>query len=563
MAPSLLGIYDTLTNSLSTGPTTSSSSATTHEAKASSSGDSTPKRSNSNCSSSSDSSASSCTSASVSTSDDQGASYTLAKSSSRSSHPGPPLPPLPLVVAGLRDEPDGAQLSRLVVQRNQSQSGIHGSSSSLASSGSRRGSNIRILSPNVHRIITHSDIQPVEAVSIEALKQQSQRSPTQGRYIKTHSSGSSPVQGAGASSTPKLKLSHIPLSKITGKLSTQSGSELVATFDSSTEYLHSLNFAAAEKLKSGGDKDEDRTPTNKSVPGTPFHFDGHPFQATRKLTLPRYDSQQSIKLIEMEQLAATSAQLQQAKPATPGTPTTPTPNPSQKPHPKAKEFVCSEPLSPVDIVDTINFDLVAQHIERLTLADLGALEGPGTELIEAVNKPLVSKPLVRSSSAACASTISSSPLLTYARTKSLGAKASTLGGGVPLKLPTAEQLAELEEANKLSAESLDRLTDIKPKFAARLSELARLNNRPLSSSSICSTSSSSSSGSDQLLNGKLTATSYLASVESLAESENDLGDSHHHPHHHPPAMSVLEKTCLEIVDSERSFVEDLGQVIKG
>ncbi|XP_026836124.1 uncharacterized protein LOC6547013 isoform X2 [Drosophila erecta] len=254
----------------------------------------------------------------------------------------------------------------------------------------------------------------------------------------------------------------------------------------------------------------------------------------------------------MEQLAATSAQLLHAKPATPGTPATSTPNPS-----KPKEFVCSEPLSPVDIVATINFDLVAQHMERLTLTDPGDLD-PRAELIEAVNKTLVSKPLVRSSSAACASTICSSPLLTYARTKSLGTKASTLGGGVPLKLPTAEQLAELEEANKLSAESLDRLTDIKPKFAARLSELARLNNRPLSSSSICSTSSSSSSGSDQLLNGKLTATSYLASVESLAESENELGDQHH-----PPAMSVLEKTCLEIVDSERSFVEDLGQVIKG
>ncbi|XP_039480659.1 uncharacterized protein LOC120444784 isoform X2 [Drosophila santomea] len=256
----------------------------------------------------------------------------------------------------------------------------------------------------------------------------------------------------------------------------------------------------------------------------------------------------------MEQLAATSAQLLHAKPATPGTPAMPTPTPNAT---KPKEFVCSEPLSPVDIVATINFDLVAQHMERLTLADPGDLD-PRAELIEAVNKTLVSKPLVRSSSAACASTICSSPLLTYARTKSLGAKASTLGGGVPLKLPTAEQLAELEEANKLSAESLDRLTDIKPKFAARLSELARLNNRPLSSSSICSTSSSSSSGSDQLLNGKLTATSYLASVESLAESENELGDQHH-----PPAMSVLEKTCLEIIDSERSFVEDLGQVIKG
>ncbi|XP_016940966.3 uncharacterized protein GEFmeso [Drosophila suzukii] len=553
LAPSLLGIYDTL----AAAPT-----ATSHESKASSSGDSTPKRSNSNCSSGSHSSSSSSGScSSVATSDDHSASYTLASSSTQLGHQEPVAP---LVVAGLRDEPDGAQLSRLVVQRRSQESHIHGSSSSLASNGSsRRGSNIRILSPNVHRIITHSEIQPVEAVSAEALKQhqqqqqpsqslsQSQRSPTQGRYIKTGNSGPPPVGG----STPKHKLSHIPLSKITGKLSTQSGSELVSTFDSSNEYLNSVAFAAFEKTKS---MDEDRTPTNQSVPGTPFHFDGNPFHK-RMLTLPRYDSQQSIKLIEMEQLAATSAQLQHAQPATPGTPgtpNTPKPKPTSNP-PKPKEFVCSEPLSPVDIVDTINFDLVTQHMERLTLADPGGLD-PRAELIEAVNKTLVSKPLVRSSSAACASTICSSPLLTYARTKSLGAKASTLGGGVPLKLPTAEQLAELEEANKLSAESLDRLTDIKPKFAARLSELARLNNRPLSSSSICSTSSSSSSGSDQLLNGKLTATSYLASVESLAESENELGDAHH-----PPAMSVLEKTCLEIVDSERSFVEDLGQVIKG
>jgi len=237
--------------------------------------------------------------------------------------------------------------------------------------------------------------------------------------------------------------------------------------------------------------------------------------------------------------------------------------------------VASEPLSPEPFVDTINFDLVAQHIEQLTLCDLdlGELEEhTGAPLVEAINKPLIGKPLVRSVSAPRASSNSSSnsnstsPLQTYARTKlksqslTNNGKASTLGGGMPLRLPTAEQLAELEEANKLSAESLDTLTDIKPKFAARLSELTRLNNRPLSSSSICSTSSSSSSGSDQLLNGKLTATSYLASVESLAESENELGDHHQS---HTAAMSVLERACLEILDSERSFVQDLGQVIKG
>ncbi|ALC41737.1 GEFmeso [Drosophila busckii] len=232
---------------------------------------------------------------------------------------------------------------------------------------------------------------------------------------------------------------------------------------------------------------------------------------------------------------------------------------------KHKAFVvASEPQSPEPLVDAINFDLVTQHIEQLTLSnlDLGESLGPETQLVEAINKPLISKPLTRSVSAPRAtSTSSPQPPPTYARSKlkTQSSKASTLGGGMPLRLPTAEQLAELEEANKLSAESLDTLTDIKPKFAARLSELTRLNNRPLSSSSICSTSSSSSSGSDQLLNGR-NAPSYLASVESLAESENELGD-HHHPH--TAALSVLERACLEIVDSERSFVEDLGQVIKG
>ncbi|XP_026840840.1 uncharacterized protein LOC6592683 isoform X1 [Drosophila persimilis] len=577
LAPSLLGIYDTLTNSLAASAGVAAPTVT-HETKSQaqaqlqlqaqaqaktniSSGESTPKRSNSSSSNSSTSSGTS-----VSTSDDQSASYSLTASSSQlaASVRAPPL-----VVAGLRDEPDGAQLSRVVHRRQE----LGSSNSSLASSGSRRGNNIRILSANVHRIITHSDAEPVDAIDIEALQQPqpqqsqsspqlSQRSPTQGRYIKTSSNsggGHPPV----ATSKPKLKPSHIPLSKNTGKLFTQGGHELEPTFDASNEYVNSLTFAASEKARKphpATPSDDDRTPTNKSVPGTPFHFDGNPF-SPRKLTLPRYESQQSIKLIEMEQLAATSVQLQHARPATPGTPATPS-TPSTPAAPlRPKEFVCSEPLSPVELVDTINFDLVAQHIERLTLADLGANAGPNAELIEAVNKPLISKPLVRSSSAACASTITSSPLLTYARTKSLSAKASTLGAGVPLKLPTAEQLAELEEANKLSAESLDRLTDIKPKFAARLSE--RLNNRPLSSSSICSTSSSSSSGSDQLLHGKHAATSYLASVESLAESENELGDPHHHHPHHTVAMSVLERASLEIIDSERSFVEDLGQVIKG
>lgn len=83
-------------------------------------------------------------------------------------------------------------------------------------------------------------------------------------------------------------------------------------------------------------------------------------------------------------------------------------------------------------------------------------------------------------------------------------------------------------------------------------EIARLKHRPLSASSICSTTSSSSSGSENLV--KL-GVSYLASVESLADhSENELTNS---------GLTLCERACMEIIDSERSYVEDLGQVIKG
>lgn len=91
------------------------------------------------------------------------------------------------------------------------------------------------------------------------------------------------------------------------------------------------------------------------------------------------------------------------------------------------------------------------------------------------------------------------------------------------------------------------------KSSLTIPDIARLKHRPLSSTSICSTSSSSSSGSETLTN-KL-GVSYLASVESLADhSENEL---------HSGNMTLCERACREIIDSEKSYVEDLGQVIKG
>ena len=47
---------------------------------------------------------------------------------------------------------------------------------------------------------------------------------------------------------------------------------------------------------------------------------------------------------------------------------------------------------------------------------------------------------------------------------------------------------------------------------------------------------------------------YLASIESLADhSESEIH----------PSLTMCERAALEIIDSERNFVEDVGQIIKG
>lgn len=87
-------------------------------------------------------------------------------------------------------------------------------------------------------------------------------------------------------------------------------------------------------------------------------------------------------------------------------------------------------------------------------------------------------------------------------------------------------------------------------------DLKRTKTRPLSSVSISSTSSSSSTGSDEMSPNQ-TAISYLASVESLAD----------HSESESPrianSITVLERACMEIVDSEQNYVDDLCQVING
>lgn len=115
------------------------------------------------------------------------------------------------------------------------------------------------------------------------------------------------------------------------------------------------------------------------------------------------------------------------------------------------------------------------------------------------------------------------------------------------------------ERNDLSAQRISMPKDVTEspfnnKSSLTIPDIARLKHRPLSATSICSTSSSSSSGSENLTN-KI-GVSYLASVESLADhSENELISGGN--------MTLCERACREIIDSERTYVDDLGQVIKG
>lgn len=84
--------------------------------------------------------------------------------------------------------------------------------------------------------------------------------------------------------------------------------------------------------------------------------------------------------------------------------------------------------------------------------------------------------------------------------------------------------------------------------------------RPISSASLSSTSSGSSSSSvSDELSPNQNVISYLASVESLADhSESEtlrLGGN--------STFTVAERACMEIIDTEASYVDDLGQVISG
>uniref|UniRef100_A0A182WIX1 DH domain-containing protein n=1 Tax=Anopheles minimus TaxID=112268 RepID=A0A182WIX1_9DIPT len=151
-----------------------------------------------------------------------------------------------------------------------------------------------------------------------------------------------------------------------------------------------------------------------------------------------------------------------------------------------------------------------------------------------------------------------------------------------VSVPNSPKLATrvaMEHCTSTSTPSLDTTTSGSP-YSSKASLLIPpntpvLSSRPLSASSICSYSSSaSSSGSEHHLpGGKGSAPgSYQASVESLAdhsEPEQNVLRLCEGTSEHGPCLTVVtgltmcERAVREIIDSESSYVKDLGQVIRG
>uniref|UniRef100_A0A1A9UK30 DH domain-containing protein n=1 Tax=Glossina austeni TaxID=7395 RepID=A0A1A9UK30_GLOAU len=342
----------------------------------------------------------------------------------------------------------------------------------------RHRSNIRVLSPNVQRIITHSDIEPVHAVDIVALNNPP-KSPLPNRSLRKI-----PV----CSISNKVKLSHIPLSKITGKL-TLAGSDIVETFSQDN-----CNSDTTENLR--------KTPPTISA------------KCIEKISA---DNAKAISKTSLFSAKETS----------------------QIP---VKYIVPGNSL-----LEDITFELASQETKSLTCF----------ELAETSTQTLLSEGFEKS----CAKEqIKCSPLVRSLSTL-------TPSGDIEREYWRAdserqESVTQQNAKNALQTTGESQKLKFSPKEAQKmcnliLPDLARLKHRPLSSLSICSTSSSSSSGSGLDHLGCKHSTSYLASVESLADqSENELMEV-------PTGMTVFERACLEIVDSERSYVNDLGEVIQG
>ncbi|CAO1373693.1 unnamed protein product [Diamesa serratosioi] len=146
-----------------------------------------------------------------------------------------------------------------------------------------------------------------------------------------------------------------------------------------------------------------------------------------------------------------------------------------------------------------------------------------------------------------------SPKLSYSRAKLLSNRQLTSPTHSPklyLNRKIGETVTSTSDTILNVASSSSTSPKHRPLSAASISSSS-------STSSASTTSSSNSFGAEQLIGSKAIAgITYLASIESLADHSETDGIEH-------ISLTMCERAALEIIESEKSYVEDLRQIIKG
>lgn len=349
---------------------------------------------------------------------------------------------------------------------------------------------------------------------------------------------------------------HIPLSKTACKLS-QSGQELVESVDVSRSSCESLDEGSKTPIQQNND-DELKTPTNPnrsfiydrlrnskeltfcSPPVSPDVAQDILNDNFKNVTINITDiddcsiSQSEESLVNPTYLQRALKKLQYTSSSSSTDNSTKYPIKSEMIQPKVKnksdgiESDTSDDNYEDCVGETSNFsvklpDEFKEKVEKEKSSFFFSKKSKDTSPTEILQKDTIR--------------------LSYSRKKLLANK----------PLPPSPKTSRRNSKDNIETKNIESNGNI-PKLSLEIPETSKLKNRPLSAASICSTSSSSSSGSEHNITGK-NVISYLASVESLADhSETELVNS---------SLTVSERAAKEIIESERNYVEDLGQVIRG
>lgn len=381
----------------------------------------------------------------------------------------------------------------------------------LQSNHNRR--NFRALSPNVQRIISHSNtaLDTVHSADMD----ESRPTPIGNESFLHERRTNSTLAKLPHSGGTGSKFKH-PLSKNTCKLS-QSGNELViddsdagyATPSDSSEFTDVKNnnlFAGGADMAD----DHDKTPTNENVPEIDFAAAAVAAAAEASTTMNAERDENSNQVLDESKMKLC-----------------------------AIVIGCDEQKK--DCLEKASIARPAPSAPTTPSALLNLPKNSGSFLHSMFAK----------------SDDKMSPLLMSDRRTSqfyVEQDEDVPNGGPLITRPTPESTtAPIANGNSAKNVETPALTEAATPTTV---DLKRTKIRPLSSVSISSTSSSSSTGSDEMSPNQ-TAISYLASVESLAD----------HSESESPrlvnSITVLERACMEIVDSEQNYVDDLGQVING